>query len=73
LRTGLFATRLLRFAQPYARTSTVLVNKLDASIFERALDYLESRASWRARSGFQLVNRHYTDTGCTSKILLAPR
>jgi hypothetical protein len=53
----------VRFAQPYARASTVLVDELHAGIFERALDHLEGRASGRARSGFQLVNRNDTDTG----------
>jgi hypothetical protein len=33
LRTGLFATCLLRFAQPYARTSTVFVDEFDAGGF----------------------------------------
>jgi hypothetical protein len=67
---GLFISRL---SKPNTGATAVLVDELDAGILEGALDYLESRASWRACPGFQLMNRHNTDTGCTSKILLTPR
>jgi hypothetical protein len=74
LRIGLFAGLFFsRFSKPNTGATAVLVDELDAGTFERALDYLQRRAAWRARSGFQLVNRNDTDTGFTSKILLAPR
>jgi spermidine synthase len=74
LRIGLFAGLFFsRFSKPNTGATAVLVDELDAGILEGALDYLESRASWRACPGFQLMNRHNTDTGCTSKILLTPR
>jgi hypothetical protein len=63
-RTGLFAGPFFsRFSKSYTRATTVLVDELDAGGFERALDYIESRVSRRARAGLQLMDRHDTDTG----------
>jgi hypothetical protein len=62
----------MAFAQADSGTAPILVDERDAHILERALDYLESRASRRARAGFQLMNCHDTYTGCISKILLTP-
>jgi hypothetical protein len=61
------------FAQAHPGTIPILIYERHARILECALDYLESRASRRARSGFQLMNRNDTDTGGASKILLTPR
>jgi hypothetical protein len=68
----LFSRLSLGLFQAHSGPATILIDELDARIFERALDYLESRASRRARTSFQLMNRHDPDTGRTSEILLAP-
>ena len=41
LRAGLFATLLLRFAQPYARASAILIDELDAGGPQCLLDQLQ--------------------------------
>jgi hypothetical protein len=54
------------FAQPNTRPAAILVDELDAGGFKRAPDYLEGRVSRRACAGFQLMDRHDTDTCFTS-------
>jgi hypothetical protein len=58
LRTGLFVSRLL-FAQPHARTSTVLVDEFDPGGFYRIQNLFGAGALAKARSN--LLTREVAD------------
>ena len=59
LSAGFFISR---FSETYAGAAAVLVDEIDPGGFERALDYLQGRVSWRARAGFQLMDGDDTNT-----------
>jgi hypothetical protein len=68
----LFASRRLRFAQPYTRTSTVLVDELDAGGLESTTYDVKSCAAGLAKTRLQLVDRYDTYTGTRREFLLTP-